>query len=214
MAGACTELSKGEGTSLRRTPSRAAIAGLFVLLAGGVAGCAKRSEGEALQAACEPIGVPRMENAEAERLAGEYEITLEATDGPAAGRSSRGRLSLWPNPPDLQGLASAGGGVRSDASAPLYGATDVDVEAVGALRLGDPSSEDTGAPGVLLVERGDQIVLRVGSEANRRDVLRFDGGYLALWVERVTEKGFAGSWTSGVMGVQARGRFCAVRVGE
>lgn len=193
---------------LRHGAAPAIVLGLAV----SGAACAKRSEGEAPQTACGPPDAARIENVEAERLAGEYELELDATEGPAAGKSSSGRLSLWPNPPDRRGIPSAGGGARSDASAPLYGATDVDVEAVGALRLGDANSQDMNAPGVLGVQQGEQIVLRLGSEANRRDLLRFDGGYLALWVERVTENGIAGSWTSGLVGVQARGRFCALRV--
>ena len=56
-------------------------------------------------------------------------------------------------------------------------------------------------------------MLRIGSDANRRGVLRFDGGYFVLRVQQVDESGFAGSWTSGLLEVQAEGHFCATALG-
>ncbi|KPK65214.1 MAG: hypothetical protein AMS21_05335 [Gemmatimonas sp. SG8_38_2] len=85
---------------------------------------------------------------------------------------------------------------------------------VGGPRLGASTSRDPRAPGVLVVEQGGQIVMRLGSEANRRGELRFDGGYFALWVHQFDENGFAGRWTSGTLGAQAKGHFCASRVGD
>ena len=41
-------------------------------------------------------------------------------------------------------------------------------------------------------------MLRVGSEANRRGVRRFDGAFTVLRVQQVTDEGFAGTWESGV----------------
>ena len=49
-------------------------------------------------------------------------------------------------------------------------------------------------------------------EANRRGVLRLDGGYFATRVRRVNEKGLAGSWASGTAQAQAAGHFCASRL--
>jgi hypothetical protein len=145
-----------------------------------------------------------------DQLAGEYELSLEATAGEAAGRSTSGRLWLYPNEPEMRGIPAAGGGVRSDASAPLYGATDIDVETIGGVRLGDAMSRDPQSPGVLLLQQGEQLYVRVGAEANRRDLLRFDGGYFALRVREVDERGFAGTWSSGLMSASAEGHFCAV----
>ena len=151
---------------------------------------------------------------QAEQLEGEYELTLVATGGKASGVLTEGRLWLYPNEPDLRSLPAAGGAVRSDASAPLYGATDVDPEVVGGLRLGDPASRDPNSPGVLLVQQGERVVLRIGAEANRRGLLRFDGGYFVLRVQQVDESGFAGSWASGLLEAQAEGHFCATALSE
>jgi hypothetical protein len=54
-------------------------------------------------------------------------------------------------------------------------------------------------------------MLRLGSVANRRDVVRFDGGYTALRVRELNADGFAGSWESGTRTPSARGYFCATR---
>lgn len=186
------------------------IAMLLTAYALGGWSCAKR--GAEMQAVeCEPVAEPSVEGVDAADLEGEYELTLVATEGPAADTSVRGRLSLYPNPPDLRGVPSAGGGVRADATAPLYGATTVDPEAVGGLDLGDPASRDPQMPGVLVVQRENEIVLRIGAEANRRGVLRFDGGYFVLRLRRVTEDGFAGGWAGGALQAQASGHFCAHR---
>ena len=87
----------------------------------------------------------------------------------------------------------------------------MDVEAVAALRPGDLSSRDPQAPGVLVIQEDGGLLMRLGSEANRRGVLRFDGGYTVLRVDRATADGFAGTWSSGQMEVQAAGEFCARR---
>jgi hypothetical protein len=189
-----------------------AIAALLAACALGGWSCAKRGA-EMQTMECEPVAEPAVEGVDAATLEGEYELTLVATEGRAAGTSARGTLSLYPNPPDLRGVESAGGGVRADATAPLYGATSVDPATVGGLDLGDPASRDAQAPGVLVVQRGNEIVLRLGAEANRRGVLRFDGGYFVLRVRRVTEDGFAGGWAGGTLRAQAAGHFCARRAG-
>jgi hypothetical protein len=160
---------------------------------------------------CAPVGELAMTGVKAEDLEGEYKLI--ATRGDSAGSSQSGRLWLRPNVERLRSIPSAGGAARTDASAPLYGGTNVDVTGVGGLRLGDPASSDPTRPGVLLVQGGERIVLRVGSESNRRDVIRFEGGYFALRVRRVEESGFAGSWASGTVEVEAEGHFlCAPAV--
>ncbi len=72
-------------------------------------------------------------------------------------------------------------------------------------------------PGVIVIERvvggPKSILLRLGAEANRRDVQRFDGGYTVLDVRTLSDDSFAGLWRSGVTRNQAEGFFCAVRVG-
>ena len=89
----------------------------------------------------------------------------------------------------------------SDPSTPLYGFTDVDPESVGAHRVGDPGSRDPSAPGVLVLERVEYersiITLRLGSDANRKDLVRYDGEYTVLSVSSIDEDGFTGTWRSG-----------------
>ena len=54
----------------------------------------------------------------------------------------------------------------------------------------------------------------MGSQVNRRDEVRFDGGYTALRVGWIDDEGaFGGSWASGVRTVEAEGHFCAVPAG-
>jgi hypothetical protein len=101
---------------------------------------------------------------------------------------------------------------------PLRGAAELEASAIGATVPGNPASEDPAAPGVLVLERHSSragepasIILRLGSDANRRDAVRFDGGFLALTVRRIDRTGFAGTWTSGGGGKDAEGYFCAAR---
>ena len=56
-------------------------------------------------------------------------------------------------------------------------------------------------------------MLRLGSDANRLGVVRYDGGYFALTVRSLGPGGFAGTWASGgsKAGVGAEGYFCAER---
>jgi hypothetical protein len=70
---------------------------------------------------------------------------------------------------------------------------------------------DPESPGVLVIERPGQVLLRVGSEANRRGVRRFDGAFTVLRVLQVTDQGFAGAWESGVGLDRSGGHFCANR---
>lgn len=194
---------------MRTLPELALTAAMMV----GIAACT-RSGAEPGPESCAPVDEPRLEGVDAESLAGEYTIEVVAMSGEAAGSSAEGRLWLRPNPPDLRSIRSAGGGERTDAAAPLYGWTDLPLESVGAVRIGDPESDDPQAPGVLVVTYGNSITLRLGSEANRRDVLRFDGGFTALRVRRAGAESFAGSWASGVQGTDAEGYFCARRSAE
>ncbi len=105
-----------------------------------------------------------------------------------------------------------------DSSTPLYGFTDIDPESVGAHRVGDPGSRDPSAPGVLVLERVEYgrpiITLRLGSDANRQDLVRYDGEYAVLSVSSIDEDGFTGSWRSGggLGWSTTTGYFCAWEV--
>ena len=91
----------------------------------------------------------------------------------------------------------------------------MNVEAVGAVRVGSLSSQDPASPGVLVIESetgtSPSILLRLGSDANRRDIVRFDGGYAVLTVVEITAESFSGTWSSGARGPGSEGFFCATR---
>ncbi len=136
-------------------------------------------------------------------------------------RVVEGELWLAQQDSVLRYLRTAAGERDTTAEMPLYGATDLDFAAVGAVDTGDPMSREPNRPGVaVLVQRiassdegslDTRITLRIGAKANRRGVTLFDGGYTALRVSRIGTLGFAGTWSSGAMSIESQGRFCAVR---
>jgi hypothetical protein len=100
---------------------------------------------------------------------------------------------------------------------PLYGSTEVGLDAVGAV-AGDLGSADPARPGVLVIRMaprsdvaGTRMILRLGADANREGLVRFDGGYTVLRVREITRTGFAGDWESGAPLPRAKGHFCATR---
>jgi hypothetical protein len=58
-----------------------------------------------------------------------------------------------------------------------------------------------------------EITLRLGADGNTRGVLRFDGPYNALYVDRIDPLGFYGRWHAslGYTTYKAEGFFCALR---
>ena len=138
---------------------------------------------------------------------GNYQLTLVEVVNGNDSRSVRGKLTLRKQP---QGLESPG-----SASTPLYGFTDVDIKAVGAYRVGSLASQDPQAPGVLVLEgnyTGERsILLRLGSTANQRDLIRYDGAYTVLEVHEISAEGFAGSWRSATFKSGTKGYFCATK---
>lgn len=144
--------------------------------------------------------------ARVDQMNGRFQLRMSADKGPLAGQAAFGELAL----------------VRRDsAGVPLYGWTSVDPAEAGAHRLGDPGSRDPAAPGVLVLtspasggpNQIDGVTLRLGSQANRSDIIRFDGAYTALYVRWIDQDAFGGDWASGVQGPEASGSFCAVRDG-
>ena len=137
--------------------------------------------------------------------AGGFSLTLVARQAHGKGGAVTGSLVLEPWDSDA----------FLPASSPLRGATDIDLEAVGAVRVGDPGSKDWAAPGVLVLESHQggtaRILLRLGADANRAGEPLFDGGYAVLEVAEIIASGFAGSWRSGVEGHSVSGHFCATR---
>lgn len=159
---------------------------------------------------------PLPADASLEGRAGDYYLTMveEVDGGPA--RTAEGTLTLLTQVDSLRGFAGSVGGTIPGVASPLYGSTDVNVEAVGAVRVGNLSSVDPASPGVLVIESetgtSPSILLRLGSDANRRDLVRFDGGYAVLAVVEVTAESFGGSWSSGALGPESEGFFCATRI--
>lgn len=144
---------------------------------------------------------------------GEYSLTLVERAPAADARSVRGNLVLREQGAGLRRFVGSGGGPIPRVVAPLFGFAEVRVEAVGALRVGDLSSSDPAAPGVLVIEsetdQGPSILLRFGSDANRRDIVDFEGGFTVLEVREIGDDRFSGVWTSGARGPETRGHFCA-----
>ena len=155
-----------------------------------------------------------------EEAAGNHRLTLVGAAGDGTQATVIGTLWLEPNEPALRQLTDADGAARTGVSVPLYGWTDIDLAAVGALEIGEVASQDPQRPGVLVLEQRPagaaqpSITLRLGSLANRRGAKpTFDSGYTALYVRRVEESGgFAGTWASGVHAKRVEGHFCAIAV--
>ena len=183
------------------------VAALVAVAAGLVsAGCSSNQPpepaldpGVCRNAVSDPASLVRVAD-----LGGDYALELTARSGERSGATAQGLLTLV---------------TRDSVGVPFYGWTDLQPDEVGAHRLGDPSSTDRSAPGVLALTSPDaadpaspsSITLRIGSQANRSDIVRFDGAYTALYVRWIADGNFGGDWASGVTGPEAEGAFCAVR---
>ena len=173
--------------------------------------CGGANAGQAGPQACSPVEAPTGELV-AERLAGRYTLRLVATSGAKQGATADGRLELMPQDSAARSMDGTDGSPDSTFSFPLIGTAQVDFAAVGATTPGDAGSSDPASPGVLVIQRPGGVMLRVGSEANRRGMRRFDGGYTVLQVQQVTEQGFVGTWRSAVGLEESGGHFCAVQM--
>ena len=169
---------------------------------------------------CAPSTERLPSDATADGLAGEYRVRIVATAGAKTGAAQDARLLLRPVDDSLRRPSTVLGLRDSTTRLPLSGSIELDPAAVGAARTGDLLSLDPLAPGVLVLERHPirpdapaEIMLRLGSDANRRGVVRYDGGYFALTVRRIGAGEFAGTWASGVATGGAEGYFCAERAG-
>jgi hypothetical protein len=168
---------------------------------------------------CAPPSGVLPSTATAAGLAGEYRLHITATSGSNAGKWVEGGLRLRPLEDSLARVVLVLGVRDTTTTYPLVGTTDLEPADLGAVRIGELSADDPDAPGVLVIERhparadaGAEIMLRLGADANRRGVVRYDGGYFALTVRSIGPRGFAGTWASGVTGPAAEGYFCAERV--
>jgi hypothetical protein len=149
-------------------------------------------------------------------MAGRFVLTMVATAGPQNGRNVAGYLALREPPAGTAGPAQ---GTRTA----LVGTTDIILESVGALRLGDTGAEDPRAPGVAVYEQRaasgvPTVTARIGSQttaAPTPGMLQLEGAATVLFVRRIGNGGFQGGWqsTGPEPGNRAQGHFCAVRVG-
>ena len=175
-----------------------------------LAGCGGANAGQSDPQVCAPV-TTEATTLDASRLAGEFAVRLIAGSGAKRGGTTEGRLKLTPHDSAHRRLELPDGSTSSTYTFPLSGTAAVDFAAVGAVVPGDPASADEESPGVLVIERPGQVMLRVGSEANRRGIRRFDGAFTVLRVQQVTEAGFAGTWESGLGTDRSGGHFCANR---
>lgn len=185
-----------------------------------VAEACRSQSGNASPEECAPVTAALAATASAEGLEGKYRLKLVAESGARKGAVADGMLWLEPQQGALRYRTRLSGGRDSSVVFPLFGRTDVDLGSVDAVLVGRLDSQDPEQPGILVIERRSrtdsarvtEITVRFGSEANRRDRTRFDGGYTVLRVRRVSPRGFAGLWASGVVGDRSAGYFCAMRV--
>jgi hypothetical protein len=195
---------------LRLRPAGALAA---VLALAGAGSCPPRTPPPAA-AACAPVTGELAAGARAEALAGQFRLTLISTRGPRTGQSAAGTLRL-----QEFGARSAPVPPAAGVRTPVFGGTDVDLAAVGAVALGDVQQSDPARPGVLVLEwprpnapAGTNVItLRLGADANRGGDQRFDGTYMALSVAAISASGFGGGWESGAGQPQSAGYFCAER---
>ena len=189
--------------------NRSGLAGLAVM-----AGCSTLAQpvaGDAVETvipSCVPTAGRLGSAATLASGVGRYELTLVRRIDAADIASATGTLVLYRQVPGLEALGNA--------STPLYGTAEVDLAAVGAHRPGDTASDAPDAPGVLVLESNRagarNILLRLGSAANRRDTMLYDGAYTVLEVHEISAGGFSGSWRSGSNSTRAGGHFCAIGV--
>lgn len=176
--------------------------------AGGRAGAAASRD------SCQPVeGHNITSTTPWDSLPGGWRLTLVASAGPNAGRSVEGTMILAARHPSVRRMESPGNGT---VTVPIIGSVDIALEQVGAVRLGNVRSTDSLQPGLAIWVSQDQegrssAVLRIGQEALRTDIVRFDGGYMALYLRQVSGEAIRGGWASGVRTEESSGWFCADR---
>jgi len=146
-------------------------------------------------------------------LAGDWSLTLVATTGPSAGRVAQGIVALRAQEESLRRVDRPG---PATVIVPMVGSTDMIVEEVGAVRMGDLRSSDPRRPGVSVwvsqgADSGVSAVLRIGQQEIGVARQPFDAGYTVLYLRRVWGAGIYGGWASGVSDEVVTGHFCAVR---
>lgn len=166
-----------------------------------------------------PEGTDLAPNARARDLAGSFRIVLVGESAEFRGDRVEGTLELLAHDSAAQVVVMPDGTPVEGATMPLYGALNAAIEQVGGAPVGEATSLDPSGPGVAVFEQAVgapadsqvTITLRVGSDANRPGVVRFDGAFMALYVKDIGPLEFRGSWSSGGRGPVTTGYFCASR---
>lgn len=192
---------------------RASPRGVLALTLAAVA-CARHGRSGATGDECRPVEGPFTASTPWDSLAGSWRLTLVVGSGPMTGRSVQGALTLRVQDSALRRVHRPG---PTTVTVPVIGTTDIVLEQVGAVRLGDVRSMDSLQPGVAIwaSQTPDGVVsavMRIGQEAIRSDILRIEGGYTALFLRHVSVNALRGGWASGVTTEAASGHFCAERV--
>jgi hypothetical protein len=197
--------------ALRARTRAAGLTALSLVVATcGVRG--RRAESGA-DAGCRPVTSGALAAAPWDSLAGDWHLTLVATAGPGAGRVAQGLVALRSQEESLRRVDRPG---PATVTVPAVGSTDLRVEEVGAVRMGDLGSADPRRPGVSIwvsrgADGGVSAVLRIGQQEIGTTLQPFDAGYTVLYLRRVTGAGIYGGWASGVTDEVASGHFCATR---
>ena len=197
----------------RRGGMRVRVSGMLALTIATLA-CAGHGRSGAAAVECRPVEGPFTATAPWDSLAGTWQLTLVAGSGPMAGHREEGALWLQAQDTALRRVDRPG---PTTVTVPVIGTTDIALEQVGAVRMGDVRSADPLQPGVAMwvsqtPDGSVSAVMRIGQEAIRSNLLRFDGGYTALFLRQVSVNAIRGGWASGVSTETVSGYFCAERV--
>lgn len=149
---------------------------------------------------------------------GPYRLVLVAGAGAEGFTTVEGDLFLVPQEAWLRAVPGALGAPVPDARMPLRGTAEIELARVGAATQGSLGSEDPSAPGVAVLQLPPfegatlpRILVRLGSDLNRRVSPPLDGAYTVFRVKGLSEEGFFGSWESGGANGRMEGHFCAWR---
>lgn len=183
--------------------------------------CHRNRSDSALRVVCAPGEARRAAELDPAHLLGDFDVTFVTTEGLRSGRSTAGRLALRPQQLDLVPVAQPDSSVV--VVQPAVGRLALELDSIGAARMGDPLSDSATAPGVAMyvtrTTAGDvaDILARVGSASTARGQMpSFDAGFFTLFVRRLGPEGIWGDWRSSPGAgagpdSEAGGHFCALR---
>lgn len=198
----------------RHMPPTGAV--LISFLVGSVSACASISRGESQW--CLAPSERESISPSATGLAGRYELVFRATSGNRRGRLARGVLELIRRDSVAGILRTLNGAPHPYLRELYFGSATIDLESVGAFTEGSVNSHEATAPGVTVRawtdRREGQLKLRLGSNANRRDIATLDGAFIDANFFEIVSTGFRGEWEAslGHTSYRAAGYFCGRRL--